>query len=133
MTADFRHRLIELLSSYEGSDAELAKKMGVSKQTISAWRSGTRSPKRPTIESLARYFNVNTAWLMGLDVDRAAAGQENGEALGMLDEDTRTLATGFEKMPQEQKQKLKDFLGEFFSEYFDEFNKKRGNDDDHDA
>ncbi|MBR4249931.1 MAG: helix-turn-helix transcriptional regulator [Verrucomicrobia bacterium] len=76
MTADFRQRLIELLSSYEGSDAELAKKMGVSKQTISAWRSGTRSPKRPTIESLARYFNVNTAWLMGLDVDRSADPDE---------------------------------------------------------
>ena len=66
----FQARLSILLDEYNGTDSDIAKGLNVSKQTISAWRSGTRSPKKPTIESVARYFNVNIPWLMGLDVER---------------------------------------------------------------
>ena len=120
---------------------QVGDRCGVGKSTVRKWEHGLiQNIRRDKIALLASVLQLDPVDLIDTEhpemsaasKTRAAAGQENGEALGMLDEDTRTLATGFEKMPQEQKQKLKDFLGEFFSEYFDEF-KKRGNDDDHDA
>jgi len=68
----FSERLAILLDEYSGTANDIAKGLHVSKQTISAWRSGTRSPKAPTVEAIARFFNVCIPWLMGLDVDRDA-------------------------------------------------------------
>ena len=67
---DFKDRLCELLAEASESDAVIASNLGVSKQTISSWKNGIRSPKRPTIEYLANYFGVNVSWLMGYDVPR---------------------------------------------------------------
>lgn len=64
--ADFRGRFNELSEQYVGTDAELGSALGVSKQTISAWRTGTRSPKKPHIVKIANYFNVSIPWLMGI-------------------------------------------------------------------
>lgn len=76
MVSTFRERLTllcERAKQAEGkhvkqSDEEIAKGIGVSKQTVSAWRCGDRSPKQPAIEATARYFGVNIDWLMGFDV-----------------------------------------------------------------
>lgn len=46
----------------------LADKIGLSKQAISMYASGSRKPKRPTIKAIAEALNVNEAWLMGYDV-----------------------------------------------------------------
>lgn len=88
----------------------------------------------PQLMSIAKVMGMYTDELMRMADGNTpvSLNDVHGPLEDAMDEDTRTLATGWEKMPQEQKQKLKDFLGEFFSEYFDEF-KKRGNDDDHDA
>lgn len=64
--ADFTSRFNELLTRHEGNDTDLGVALGVSKQTISAWRTGTRSPKKPHIVAIAKYFNVGIAWLMGI-------------------------------------------------------------------
>lgn len=66
----FNERLSVLLDEYNGNDSDIAKGLHVSKQTVSAWRSGSRSPKAPTVEAIARFFNVNIPWLMGMDVER---------------------------------------------------------------
>ena len=89
----------------------------------------------PQLMSIAKVMGMSTDELMRMAEGNTpvSLNDVHGPLEDAMDDDTRTLATGFEKMPQAQKQKLKDFLGEFFSEYFDEFNKKRGNDDDHDA
>lgn len=63
--ADFRDRFCSLLESLSFNDTEVAAILGVSKQTVSAWRSGTRSPKRPTIVAIASHFGVSVPWLMG--------------------------------------------------------------------
>ena len=68
MTETFTERFNTLLGNYHGSQNDLAQALNVSKQTISAWSNGNRSPKRPVIEAIARYFNVCIPWLMGLDV-----------------------------------------------------------------
>jgi transcriptional regulator with XRE-family HTH domain len=66
----FRERFRTLCSENPSSDSRLAEQLHVSKQTISAWKSGARSPKDPTISAIAQFFNVNVKWLMGFDVPR---------------------------------------------------------------
>lgn len=66
--SSFEERFSELVSQYPGSDSEKAKLIGVSRQTISAWRTGVRSPKQPMIIHIASIFKVSVEWLMGFDV-----------------------------------------------------------------
>lgn len=51
---------------------DFAKKVGVSKQTVSSWASGVRSPTRPTIIGIARTFGLRIEWLHGWDVPKYA-------------------------------------------------------------
>lgn len=74
--ADFTSRFNELLERYSGSDSELAEVLGVSKQAISAWKNGVRSPKRPTIRIIADYFGVGVPWLNGISDDENETGYE---------------------------------------------------------
>jgi len=64
--ADFTSRFIELTSRYSGSDTDLGNALGVSKQTISAWKTGKRFPKQPAVRSIASFFGVSIPWLMGI-------------------------------------------------------------------
>lgn len=68
MVSSFIERFNELCDGSRRNDTELAKELHVSKQTLSAWRTGVRSPKQPTIIMIAQYFNVSVEWLMGFDV-----------------------------------------------------------------
>ena len=86
MIENFSIRFGRLVDEYRGNANDIAKGLQVSKQTISAWRSGARSPKAPTVEAIARFFDVNIDWLMGLDVARTSyfsrsADRERLEAL----------------------------------------------------
>jgi transcriptional regulator with XRE-family HTH domain len=56
-----------LLDRSSKSDSSIADDLDVSRQAISMWRSGERSPKKPTIEKIANYFGVDIAWLMGYE------------------------------------------------------------------
>ena len=67
--ADFTDRFNELLTRTPDSGTALADALGVSKQTISAWKNGTRFPKRPAIRTIAAYFGVGVPWLQGITDD----------------------------------------------------------------
>lgn len=62
-------RLSEILSSTMTA-TQLADTIGMSKQTISAYTTGVRSPKRPAINAMADALGVNPLWLMGYDVPK---------------------------------------------------------------
>lgn len=62
----FQERLKIALGDMTATD--LAKKIGLSKQAVSTYITGVRSPKQPVIQSLASALNVNEAWLLGYDV-----------------------------------------------------------------
>lgn len=49
---------------------ELAAKIGLSKQAISAYTTGVRIPKQPVISAIAEALRLNPAWLMGYDVPK---------------------------------------------------------------
>lgn len=65
--SDFVTRFNELLDALPLSDASIARKLNVSKQTVSAWRCGARTPKRPTLSHICATFGVRESWLMGCD------------------------------------------------------------------
>lgn len=64
----FKERFSELFDEEGQTGTDLAKQLHVSRQTLSAWKTGVRSPKEPTVIAIAQYFNVDPAWLMGFDV-----------------------------------------------------------------
>lgn len=67
--AELSSRLSEILST-KMTATQLADIIGMSKQTISAYTTGARSPKRPAINAMADVLGVNPLWLMGYDVPK---------------------------------------------------------------
>ena len=70
---------MKLISSFQERFAEaaggvnvtqLADKLGISKQSVSAYLNGTRRPKQLTISAIAQILRVDPAWLMGYDVEK---------------------------------------------------------------
>jgi len=72
-TSTNQERLNELFDADPRNDSSIAAELGVSKQTISAWRSGFRSPKKPMLIKISELYHVSIEWLMGFDVDRSAS------------------------------------------------------------
>lgn len=69
IVSTFPERLRKCLNDKTSINAtSLADKIGLSKQAISMYASGSRKPKRPTVKAIAEALNVNEAWLMGYDV-----------------------------------------------------------------
>jgi len=66
-----QERLNELFENDPRSDTAIASALGVSKQSISMWRHGSRSPKKSVLVKIAKEYDVSIEWLMGFDVDRS--------------------------------------------------------------
>ena len=62
---NFNERLTELRLARNISQAELAKKLGLSKSTISMYEQGRREPSFEIEELLADFFNVDLDYLRG--------------------------------------------------------------------
>ena len=65
-------RLNELFDSDARNDSAIARELGVSRQSVSSWRSGIRSPKKPMLIKISETYHVSIEWLMGFDVERNA-------------------------------------------------------------
>lgn len=69
IVSSFPERLKQCLEKNSSLSATiLAEQIGLSKQAISMYLSGSRKPKRPTIKVIADALNVNEDWLIGYDV-----------------------------------------------------------------
>lgn len=68
LVSSFPVRLKEALNNCSSSD--FANKISVSKQTISAYLTGKRKPKKPLLSTIAKELNVNEAWLLGYDTEK---------------------------------------------------------------
>ena len=60
-------RICELRTASGWSQVDLAKKLGVAKQTVSNWENENIQPSIEMLVRLARLFNVATDYLLGLD------------------------------------------------------------------
>lgn len=68
-----QERLNELFDKDPRNDTAIANALDVSKQTLSMWRHGTRSPKKSALVKIAKEYNVSIEWLMGFAVDKNAS------------------------------------------------------------
>lgn len=67
---DFGNTLKTLRLQNKFTQAELAKKLGLTKSVISAYENGLRLPSYDVLIHIARIFNVSTDYLLGLEHKR---------------------------------------------------------------
>lgn len=60
-------RLMELRMACGITQVELAKKLGVAKQTVSNWENDNIQPSIEMLVRIAAFFHVSTDYLLGLD------------------------------------------------------------------
>lgn len=105
----FRERFTDLCNESPMNDTEIAKKIGVSKQTVSAWKIGDRSPKQPTIETIANVFHVNIDWLLGFDVPKSIGNYKN-KKLTPEDELNNELLSLLTRLTPAERLRVLDFV-----------------------
>lgn len=83
-TEDFPQLLARLQSIYEVNASEIARRIGVTPQTVSAWttrrRGSGRGPARDTLRALAREFPKFTEAEIFASVGRATPGRLEPDA-----------------------------------------------------
>ena len=60
-------RIRELREKFGISQADLAKRIGVSRSTESSWEAGLGSPNSACLIDLAKIFHVSTDYLLGIE------------------------------------------------------------------
>ena len=67
MKESLGERIENLRNSLGLSQEQLAEKIGVSQRSISAWESNSNEPKSSYIIKLAKFFDISTDNLLGVD------------------------------------------------------------------
>ena len=111
----FAKRLRELLDARNITQAELSRKTGISKSSISHYLKGDWAAKPDAIYTISKFENVNEAWLMGYDVpmnkiEPLSFEDDFSKVIDELTEPERSmeLLAGFTKLSEDDK----DFLME---------------------
>lgn len=65
---EIKNRIAKALEVRDMTAAELSKKSGIGKGSISKYLKGTVIPKQTAIYQMAQALDVNPGWLLGLDV-----------------------------------------------------------------
>ena len=121
--ASSEERLNELFSADPRSDSAIAAELDVSKQALSAWRKGIRSPKKTVLLKISQIYNVSIDWLMGFDVPKIEENVKTGYQPETIE--AKILANGIDKLPQEQRERaLAMFRVMFEPQYADMFTKE---------
>ena len=60
-------RISELRTAFGWSQVDLAKRLGVAKQTVSNWENENIQPSIEMLVRLAKLFGITTDYLLGLD------------------------------------------------------------------
>lgn len=87
-------KISELRHKQQMTQEELAIKVGVSKQTISNWETGLKTPRMGAIQKIAELFHVTKGYII--------EGEE---------ENSRRLLSIFEKLDSERQQSVISFAG----------------------
>lgn len=68
---DLGHKVRRLRESRDWSQAELARRAGVTKSAISTYELGMRTPSADVVRSFAKVFGVSADYLLGIAERRA--------------------------------------------------------------
>ena len=118
-----QERLNQLFDSDSRSDTAIADSLNVSKQTISSWRNGSRSPKKTTLMKIAEMYNVDIAWLMGYE------DEEQSGNIQPKNDDVRLILRGLNKLSPEQIEQSKAMFKVMFAPQYNELFTKENEDD----
>ncbi|NBA61020.1 MULTISPECIES: helix-turn-helix domain-containing protein [Enterococcus] len=92
-------KISELRHKQQMTQEELAIKVGVSKQTISNWETGLKTPRMGAIQKIAELFHVTKGYII--------EGEE---------ENSRRLISIFEKLDSERQKSVISFAGKKLEE-----------------
>lgn len=73
---DIKERLREARKARGMKQADLAERMGVRKNTVSAWETGQNRPDMDDVERLCGILDVSPSWMLGVDDDLAVSPSE---------------------------------------------------------
>ncbi len=96
---NFGEKLRQLRTDAGITQAELAKRLNVSKSVVSYYELQERTPSPDVLIRLARIFHVTTDYLLGLDQRKMI------DVTGLGDEDMRFLLLTVETLRKKRKQK----------------------------
>ncbi len=108
----FAIRLRELRTKKRLTQGELAKRVGVSMQSVSLWERGPRTPDLETLEKLSDVFQVNVDYLLGRSDDASPLPKPRDDdlvrwALEEDDQELRTMACRMSQLSQEMRSMVK--------------------------
>ncbi len=93
-------KIRELRQARNMSQVELAKRLGVTKQSVSNWENDNIQPSIEMLVKLARIFSVSTDYLLGMDrgecIDVEGLPKDVVAHIRQLVEDLRRLRDGTE-------------------------------------
>lgn len=84
-TCNITTKLYELRIAKGVTQGEVASALSVSNKTISKWENGTSSPDLSMLVSLAKYYDVSTDTLLGLEDKRKGTKQVIADEFRGLD------------------------------------------------
>ncbi len=64
---EFTERLKSLIAGSGKTQSQISAEMGITKQKLSQWKSGYIQPNIDDIIMLAKYFDVSSDYLIGLE------------------------------------------------------------------
>lgn len=75
-----REKMIVLRDKAEISQMELAHQLGVSRQAVSRWESGTATPSMDKLKALAKIYDVSLDWLCNeVESEEKVVGQKEAD------------------------------------------------------
>lgn len=84
MKSTTSERLAELMDYYNINQADLIKRTGIPKSSMSMYVSGQRKPPQNKLTVIAEAYNVDEAWLMGYDVPMKGLAEDDSEEIGKI-------------------------------------------------
>ena len=105
MASSFFERYSELCKSAGETPNSVAKILGASSGSVTAWKNGTE-PRYSTIAKIAEYFNVSVGYLSGKEEKTPTVPSERD----ILDEVDIGFYQGFKELTEEQKDTVRDMV-----------------------
>lgn len=101
----FKSRLAQIINENDLSKAEIARRIGASRSTLSGWLNGEYEANSENIYKLARLFDVTEAWLLGfVDERQEVEIKENNQESFLLP--LLNVSAGKEESDQSQSHEM---------------------------
>ncbi len=101
----FKSRLAQIINENDLSKAEIARRIGASRSTLSGWLNGEYEANSENIYKLAKLFDVTEAWLLGfVDERQEVEIQENNQESFLLP--LLNVSAGKEESDQSQSHEM---------------------------